>query len=152
MIDLILQKRLTKFSDCDPRSKVVIHLLCSTGMRIGAIPLLQIGHLTKTEFQNSILYKVQVYAGTRDKYYTFCTPECYNAIQEYLNYINDIILDALRDERKRMVIVNRTIDKIRPKLRDFPHERIDVVLCPFGRTELFAELEATLTRMPQGFE
>ncbi|MGC2308589.1 MAG: hypothetical protein WA461_09300 [Nitrososphaeraceae archaeon] len=37
--------------DCDPRSKVVIHLLCSTGMRIGAMPLLQIGHLTKTEFQ-----------------------------------------------------------------------------------------------------
>ena len=35
----------------DPRSKVVIHLLCSTGMRIGAMPLLQIGHLTKTEFQ-----------------------------------------------------------------------------------------------------
>jgi hypothetical protein len=32
------------------------------------------------------LYKIQVYARTRDKYYTFCTPECYNAIEDYLDY------------------------------------------------------------------
>ena len=33
-----------------------------------------------------LLYKVQVYARTRDKYFTFCTPECAKAIQEYLDY------------------------------------------------------------------
>lgn len=31
-------------------------------------------------------YKVQVYARTRDRYYTFCTPECAKAINEYQDY------------------------------------------------------------------
>jgi integrase len=68
----------------DLRSKAVILLLVSSGVRIGALHTMQIGDLTELNFQNSKLYKVQVYARTRDKYITFCTPECYNAIQEYL--------------------------------------------------------------------
>jgi integrase len=73
--------------DCDPRGKAVILLLCSTGMRIGALPGLQKRHLTEVEFQGKIkLYKIQVYMGTRDKYYTFCTPECYQAIQDYWDF------------------------------------------------------------------
>jgi integrase len=71
-------------SKCDERSKVIILLMTSTGMRIGAIHALRIGHLTEVPFQGLKLYRVQVYAGTRDKYFTFCTPECYNAIQDYL--------------------------------------------------------------------
>lgn len=70
----------------DLRSRIAILLLCSTGMRRGALHSLQIGDLTKIEFQNSILYKVQVYARTHDKYLTFCSPECAKAIQDYLDY------------------------------------------------------------------
>lgn len=72
----------------DPRTRVMILLLCSSGMRMGALHSLQIGDLSKIEieFQNSILYKVQVYARTHDKYLTFCTPECAKAIQDYLDY------------------------------------------------------------------
>lgn len=69
---------------CDERTRVIFLLMRSTGMRIGAIRTLQIGDLTQIEFQNVILYKVQIYARTRDKHISFCTPECYNAIQEYL--------------------------------------------------------------------
>jgi site-specific recombinase XerD len=55
-------------------------------MTMGALHSLQISHLTPTTYQGLNLYKIQVYAETRDKYYTFCTPECANAIQDYLNY------------------------------------------------------------------
>jgi integrase len=72
--------------DCDVRSKVVVLLLCSSGMRIGALHSLQIGDLTSVTCQGLNLYKIQVYARTRDKYYTFCTPECTKAITEYLEY------------------------------------------------------------------
>src|SRR5919106_2059563 len=72
--------------DCDPRSKAVILLLCSTGMRIGALPKLQKGHLTEVDFQGLKLYRVQVYAGTRDKYYSFATPEAAKAVRDYLDY------------------------------------------------------------------
>jgi integrase len=70
----------------DLRSKAMILLMVSSGIRVGSLSSMQVADLTKIEFQKSILYKVQVYARTRDKYYTFCTPECYNAIQEYLNF------------------------------------------------------------------
>ena len=72
--------------DCDVRTKVVVLLLCSSGMRIGALHSLQIGDLTSVTYQGVNLYKIQVYARTRDKYYTFCTPECTKAITEYLEY------------------------------------------------------------------
>jgi integrase len=56
----------------------------SAGMRIGAIHTLIKSDLTEVNFQRMKIYKVLAYARTRDKYYTFCNPECYNAIQEYL--------------------------------------------------------------------
>lgn len=73
-------------SVCDLRTKAMILLMASTGMRIGALHSLQIGDLTPVTIGNCQLYKVQVYARTRDRYFTFCTPECYNAIEEYLNF------------------------------------------------------------------
>jgi integrase len=67
----------------------MILLMASTGMRIGALHSLRIGDLTKLmNFgnQNSQIFKVQVYARTKDRYYTFCTPECAKTIDEYLRY------------------------------------------------------------------
>lgn len=71
-------------SFCDQRSRAIVLLMVSTGIRIGAIPPLQIGDLTKIPQYN--LYKVQVYARTRQKYYTFTTPEGAKAIDRYLDY------------------------------------------------------------------
>ena len=69
----------------DERSRVIILLMVSTGMRIGAVHTLQIGDLTKILDWN--LYKIQVYARSKhDRYYTFCTPECAKAIDSYLEY------------------------------------------------------------------
>jgi integrase len=70
----------------DERSRVAILLMASTGMRIGALRVIQVGDLKKMEeYQN--LYRITVYANSpKDRYYTFCTPECAAAIDSYLEY------------------------------------------------------------------
>ena len=87
-------QRIISLGCSDLRSKAVVMLLVSSGIRIGALPSLQIGDLTETTYSNNnnkenlnlTIYKVQVYARTRDRYFTFCTPECYKAISDYLKY------------------------------------------------------------------
>jgi site-specific recombinase XerD len=69
----------------DERFRVIVLLMVSTGMRIGAIHVLQLADLAKIDTYN--LYKIKVYASSpRDRYYTFCTPECAQAIDSYLQY------------------------------------------------------------------
>ena len=53
----------------DEKMGVVILLLASTGMRIGAIPDLKLKHLTKIE--QFSLYQITVYENTKDEYYCF---------------------------------------------------------------------------------
>ena len=74
----LIFKLLTK---ADERMRVVILLLASTGMRIGAIPNLKLKHLSKVENYN--LYQITVYENTKDEYYSFCSPECTTAIDSY---------------------------------------------------------------------
>jgi integrase len=69
---------------CDERQKVIVLLLASTGMRLGALCALEVQHLIKwPEFQ---LYQITVYEGTKDEYYCFTTPECSKAIDLYFEY------------------------------------------------------------------
>jgi integrase len=69
----------------DPRGKVIIMLMASSGMRMGAISGLLIGHLQKIEEYN--LYRIMVYASSkRSRFYTFVTPECAGYINAYLAY------------------------------------------------------------------
>ena len=56
----------------DERTCVVILLLASTGMRIGAIPSLRIRNLQDN--------KIIVYQNAREQYLTFITPECKKAV------------------------------------------------------------------------
>ncbi|MGH9879608.1 MAG: tyrosine-type recombinase/integrase, partial [Nitrososphaerales archaeon] len=62
------------------RERISFLLMTSAGLRIGAIPSLKVGDLTKV---NS-LYRIKVYAGTTSEYQTFCSPECADAIDAYL--------------------------------------------------------------------
>jgi integrase len=78
-----IQQLLTK---ADERMRVVILLLASTGMRIGAIPGLKLKHLTKIEHFGLPLYQITVYENTKDEYYCFCSPECATAIDSYIAY------------------------------------------------------------------
>ena len=59
--------------------------MASTGMRIGAIPILKVGHLSPISEHN--LYQIDVYATSKqDRHITYCTPECRVAIDTYLDY------------------------------------------------------------------
>jgi integrase len=66
----------------DERAKCAFTLLASTGCRIGALPSMKIGDLERIEN----LYKISVYSGDNEEYFTFCTPECAKQIDSYLQY------------------------------------------------------------------
>lgn len=71
--------------NCDERTRVIVLLCASTGMRIGAVSDLTLSNLTDIPDYN--LYKITVYANSPpDRYYTFCSPECKQAIDNYLDY------------------------------------------------------------------
>jgi integrase len=72
-------------SKCDIRSRVVILLMASTGMRIGGLRELRLADIKKIDEFG--LYMIWVYNRSRkDRYYTFCTIECAVAIDAYLDY------------------------------------------------------------------
>ena len=72
-------------SKCDIRSRIPVLLIESTGMRIGALRELQVGDLKKIDEFG--LYMIWVYSRSKkERYYTFCTPECADAIDAYLDY------------------------------------------------------------------
>ncbi len=68
----------------DIKYKAIILLLASSGVRVGAIPFIKIGHIPKVPDFN--IFKISVYKRSKEEYYAFCTPECYNAIVAYLDY------------------------------------------------------------------
>ena len=70
---------------CDIRSRVIVLLMVSTGMRVGALPGLRLADVKK--FDEFGLYLIWVYNNSKkDRYYTFCTPSCARAINEYLEF------------------------------------------------------------------
>jgi len=68
----------------DQRMKLVILLLTSTGQRIGSLSVLTLGSLTRIEDYG--IYKVTIYEGTNNEYYTFTTREFANAYEDYMAY------------------------------------------------------------------
>ena len=66
------------------RNKSIILLMCSSGMRVGAIPALRIRDFERIEKYN--IYKINVYARTRQNYFTFCSPECAASIDQYIEW------------------------------------------------------------------
>lgn len=66
----------------DLRMKVIVLLMASAGLRVGSITALKLRNLEKIES----CYKVTVYEGSKEQYYSFCTPESANFINEYLEY------------------------------------------------------------------
>jgi len=81
-----IQQVLTK---CDERMRVVVLLLTSTGLRIGALPSLKLRNLMKIgtdSDEKRYVYQITVYEGTKEEYFCFCSPECVMAIESYLEY------------------------------------------------------------------
>jgi integrase len=74
----------TLINICDLRMKASTLLMCSAGLRVGALATLLISHLER----KGDVYKINVYKGLKGKgkYFTFCTPECAKAIDTYLEF------------------------------------------------------------------
>jgi integrase len=69
----------------DSRTRMIILIMASTGCRIGALPDLTLGSLTKIPEYG--IYKIIFYEGTNNEYYTFCTRECaLTGIDNYLEF------------------------------------------------------------------
>jgi integrase len=75
-------KQLLDFAD--ERTKVMVLLMASSGMRRGAIAGLKFRDLTYIEEHK--LYQVIVYRNAEEQYTTFTTPECAAAIDLYKKY------------------------------------------------------------------
>ena len=100
--------------NADIRARVLVLLLTSTGMRIGAVPDLCIRHLKKWESYG--FYQFTIYEKAREEYVCFCTPECAKEIDAYLAY------------RRRF---GETITSDSPLIRDdFPPEDDKSASCP----------------------
>lgn len=72
----------------DEREKMIILLLSSTGMRVGALPQIKLKDLKKWKIEGNdqYLYQIQVYSSSsKYRYFTFSTPECALAIDNYLD-------------------------------------------------------------------
>jgi hypothetical protein len=67
---------------CDQRIRTSFLLLTSNGIRIGALQTLKVGELEKIDD----MYKIKVYSGDKEEYFTFCTPECAKEIDSYLEF------------------------------------------------------------------
>ena len=66
------------------RLKCIILLMCSGGLRRGAIPRLRMRDLEKIEQYS--LYKVSVYKRETEAYTTFVTPECTKHLDQYFEW------------------------------------------------------------------
>ncbi|MGH9955323.1 MAG: hypothetical protein ACRD39_06645, partial [Nitrososphaeraceae archaeon] len=79
-------RKLCEFPD--RRIKAIVYLMASSGIRIGAWDYLKVEHVKpmRDEKTNQIVAgRIKVYAGTSDQYITFCTPEAYHAITDWLD-------------------------------------------------------------------
>jgi integrase len=66
----------------DERMRAVILLLASTGVRIGALPELILRNLEKADNY----YKITIYENYKEEYFTFCSFECMQSIDFYLDF------------------------------------------------------------------
>jgi integrase len=74
-------------SASDLRTKAMVWLMHSSGCRIGSLHTMRIEDLVPVNYQGQELYKIRVYARTRDEYYSFITPEAKSeGIDPYLDY------------------------------------------------------------------
>lgn len=76
-------EEISKMLECvDIRGRVVILLMCSSGMRMGAIHSIKIAHLERM----GEIYKIIVYHNDPEEYTTSCSVECAKSIDDYLEY------------------------------------------------------------------
>ena len=75
----------TLIQKTSPRNRAIIFLMASSGLRVGAVPLLRIMDLEPID--NYSIYKINVYTKSKkSRYFTFCSAECRKEIDSYLEW------------------------------------------------------------------
>ncbi len=75
----------------DRRIKPIVYAMASGGFRLGAWDYLHWKHVTPITTNNEkdselLAAKVLIYAGEPEEYYTFITPEAYNALKDWMDF------------------------------------------------------------------
>lgn len=72
----------------DRRIKPIIYCMISGGFRLGAWDYLQWKYVTPLQDNDGkiIAAKFVIYPGDREEYYTFVTPEAFNALKEWMDF------------------------------------------------------------------
>ena len=64
------------------RNKLIVNVLCASGVRMGGLVGLRLEHISNTDFSCK---KIVVYAGTKDEYVTFVNLECSKVLDAYIS-------------------------------------------------------------------
>jgi hypothetical protein len=72
----------------DRRIKPIVFTMVSSAIRIGSWDYLQWKHVIPMSNSSGeiIAAKLIVYAGDREEYYTFITPEAYSSLKEWMDF------------------------------------------------------------------
>ena len=75
----------TLIQNTSRRNRAIILCMASSGPRVGAIPFVRIKDLEPIDKYN--IYKIIYYPHSKkSRYFSYCTPECRKAIDDYLEY------------------------------------------------------------------
>jgi integrase len=75
----------TLIENTDPRNRAIILLMASSGPRVGALPYVRIRDLEPND--NYGIYKITYYPNSKKfRYFSWCTPECRQALDSYLEW------------------------------------------------------------------
>jgi hypothetical protein len=80
-------RRLVEYPD--RRIKAIVYTMCSSGIRIGAFDFLKWKHVTPITNEKTgelLAAKLLVYAEEPEQYFTFITPEAFNAIKAWMDF------------------------------------------------------------------
>jgi integrase len=83
-------RRLCEYPD--RRIKAIIYTMASSGIRVGAFNYLQWKHITPLSNSGGDIIAAQmlIYPGDpAEEYYTFCSPEAYNELKNWMQYRED---------------------------------------------------------------
>ena len=69
------------------RRKAIVCIMASSGIRAGVWDYLKWKHITSIKRNGAVIAaKIIVYAGEREEYYSFISPEAYHELEKWIEY------------------------------------------------------------------